>query len=135
MLKEFRAFVLRGNVVDLAGGIVVGAAFVAVVTAFVVNILTPLIGIFFSTNFKSLKITINDSKITYGLFLNALVSFLLIATAVFFFVVKPVNALMARYRTEPDVETPNKECPECLSSIPGAATRCAFCTAPQTVAS
>ena len=129
MLKEFKAFLLRGNVVDLAVGIVIGAAFVAVVTAFVENILTPLIGMLFSSDFSRLKFTINDSAVKYGLFLNALIAFVLVAAAVFFFVVKPINAMMARFKTQPDVESPTKECPECLSNIPAAAKRCAYCTA------
>ena len=129
MLKEFKAFLLRGNVVDLAVGIVIGAAFVAVVTAFVTYILTPIIGMFFSSDFSKLKFEINDSVFKYGLFLNALVSFLLVSTAVFFLVVKPINVLMERRKTGLDVESPTKDCPECLSSIPTGATRCAFCTA------
>ena len=129
MLKEFKAFLLRGNVVDLAVGIVIGAAFVAVVTAFVENILTPVIGMLFSSDFSSLKFKINDSTVKYGLFLNALIAFVLVAAAVFFFVVKPINAMMARFKTQPDVESPTKECPECLSNIPAAAKRCAYCTA------
>jgi large conductance mechanosensitive channel len=129
MLKEFKAFLLRGNVVDLAVGIVIGAAFVAVVTAFVENILTPVIGMLFSSDFGRLKFTINDSAVKYGLFLNALIAFVLVAAAVFFFVVKPINAMMARFKTQPDVESPTKECPECLSNIPAAAKRCAYCTA------
>ena len=128
MLKEFKAFLLRGNVVDLAVGIVIGAAFVAVVTAFVDYILTPIIGMLFSSDFSSLKFKINDSTVKYGLFLNALIAFVLVAAAVFFFVVKPINALMARRKTQPDVDGTVKACPECLSSIPAEARRCAFCT-------
>jgi large conductance mechanosensitive channel len=135
MLNEFKAFLLRGNVVDLAVGIVMGAAFVAVVTALVVNVLTPIIGMVFSTDFSTLSFTINDSTVTYGLFLNALISFLLVATAVFFFIVKPVNALMARRKTGTDEESDVKACPECLSTIPSEAKRCAFCSAPQTAVS
>jgi large conductance mechanosensitive channel len=129
MLKEFKAFLLRGNVVDLAVGIVIGAAFVAVVTAFVDYILTPIIGMLFSSDFSSLKFKINDSTVKYGLFLNALIAFVLVAAAVFFFVVKPINALMARRKTQPDVDSTVKACPECLSNIPAEARRCAFCTA------
>lgn len=131
MLKEFRAFVLRGNVVDLAVGVVIGAAFGAIVTSLVNNVLMPLIGSVVSFDFKKDFAMINDVKIEWGLFVNAVISFLLIAAAVFFFVVKPVNALMARLKTEPDVDTPTKQCTECLSSIPAAAKRCAFCTSPQ----
>lgn len=129
MLKEFKAFLLRGNVVDLAVAVVIGAAFGAVVASFVENILTPILGIPGSTDFSGLAFTVNDSHFRYGLFLNAVITFVSLAGAVFFFVVKPVNALMARRKTEPDVESTTKECPECLSSIPVGARRCAFCTA------
>ena len=131
MLNEFKAFLLRGNVVDLAVGIVIGAAFVAVVTAFVTYIVTPIIGMLFSTDFSTLDFTINGSTFAYGLFLNALISFVLIAAVVFFMVVKPINALMARRKTEPAVDETVKACPECLSSIPAEARRCAFCSSPQ----
>jgi large conductance mechanosensitive channel len=129
MLKEFRAFVLRGNVVDLAVGVVIGAAFGTVITSFVTNILTPIISFPGSTRFQKLAITKDGEPfIRYGLFINDVIAFLLIAVAVFFFVVKPINALMARRKTEPDVDTTTKECPECASSIPVRARRCAFCT-------
>ena len=128
MLRDFKAFILRGNVVDLAVGVVIGAAFGAVVTSFVANIITPILSIPGKSNFSSLHFTIRSSVFNYGAFLNALISFLLIATAVFFFVVVPVNKLMAKRKTEPDVDATTRECPECLSSIPTAATRCAFCT-------
>ena len=131
MLKEFKAFLLRGNVVDLAVGIVIGAAFVAVVTSLVNNILTPIIAIPGSVDFSSLRFEISDSKFFYGRFINDVIAFVLIAAAVFFFVVKPVNALMVRRKTQPEVDSTVKECPECLSSIPTGAKRCAFCTAPQ----
>jgi large conductance mechanosensitive channel len=129
MLKEFKDFLLRGNVVDLAVAVVIGAAFGAVVTSFVNNILTPVIGMVFSADFRTLDFEINDSVFRYGLFLNALIAFVLISAAVFFLVVKPVNALMARRKTEPDVDSTVRDCPECLSSIPVGARRCAFCTA------
>jgi large conductance mechanosensitive channel len=129
LFKEFRAFILRGNVVDLAVAFVLGAAFTAVVTALVRDLLTPVIAaIFGKPNFGSLSFTIHGSEFAYGDFLNALLTFVLIAAAVFFFVVKPVNYLMARLRTGPDVESPTRGCPECLSQIPIAASRCAFCT-------
>lgn len=131
MLKEFKAFLLRGSVVDLAVAVVIGAAFGAVIASFVSNLLTPLIAIPGTTDFSNLKFTIGGGTFNYGQFLNDLLSFILIAAAIFFFVVKPVNALMARLKTEPDVESPTKQCPECLSSIPGGARRCAFCTATQ----
>ena len=129
MLKGFKAFILRGNVVDLAIAVVIGTAFGAVVTSFVENLLTPLISIPGKTNFSDLKFTIHKSEFKYGDVLNNLVSFLLIAGAVYFFVVVPVNKLMAMRKTEPDVLSTTRECPECLSSIPIAARRCAFCTA------
>jgi large conductance mechanosensitive channel len=130
MLKGFRTFILRGNVVDLAIGIVVGAAFGAVVTALVKDLLTPLIAaIGGKPDFSSLSFRVNGSRFAYGDFLNALISFLVIAAAVYFFVVVPVNRLMARFRPSAEEPAPTKECPHCLSSIPAAATRCAFCTA------
>ncbi len=130
MLRDFQQFLLRGNVVDLAVGIVIGVAFAAVVTAFVSDLITPLIAaIFGSHDFSALTFTINGSTFAYGHFLNALLSFVTIAAAVFFFVVRPVNALMARRRTEPPVDETTRKCPECLSEIPREARRCAFCTA------
>jgi len=131
VLKEFRQFLLRGNVVDLAVGVVVGAAFGAVVTALVSDFITPLIAaIGGQQDFSALTFTINGSEFRYGHFLNAVISFLLIATAVFFLVVVPVNRLMARLRPEPAVDVTTKPCPECLSQIPREARRCAFCTSP-----
>jgi large conductance mechanosensitive channel len=130
MLKEFRQFILRGNLVDLAVAVVIGAAFTAIVQALVKDLITPLIAaIGGKPNFSHLAFTVNDSRFAYGDFLNALISFLIVAAVVFFLVIKPVNALMQRFRTEPDVEHPTRACPECLSEIPGAARRCAFCTA------
>ena len=129
MLNEFKTFLLRGNVVDLAVAVVLGAAFGRVVTALVEDLITPILGIFGSTDFSTLHFTINDSVFRYGNFLNAVISFVSIAAAIFFFVVKPVNTLMERRNTEPDVESLTRDCPECLSSIPRAAVRCAFCTA------
>jgi large conductance mechanosensitive channel len=128
MLKDFKAFVLRGNVVDLAVAVVIGAAFGAVITSLVTNLITPLLAIPGKADFSELSFTINESEFRYGLFLNALIAFLSIAAAVFFFVVRPVNHLMARRKTEPDVESTTRECPDCLSSIPRTARRCAFCT-------
>ena len=130
MLKDFKAFILRGNVVDLAIAVVIGAAFGAVVAALVADLLTPLIAaIFGKHDFSALTFTVNKSTFLYGAFINAVIAFVLIAAAVYFFVVRPVNALMARRKTQPEVESPTRECPECLSSIPAAARRCAFCTA------
>jgi large conductance mechanosensitive channel len=128
MLKDFKAFILRGNVVDLAVAVVIGAAFGTVVTTFVEGILTPLLAIPGDTNFGDLKFEIGGGVFQYGAVIDAIIAFLLIAAAVFFFVVKPVNALMARRKTEPDVESTTKDCAHCLSSIPVAASVCAFCT-------
>ena len=130
MLREFRSFILRGNLVDLAVAVVIGAAFGALVTAFVADLLTPIIAaIFGKQDFSNLTFTINGSVFRYGSFLNALFAFITIAAAVFYFVVVPVNALMKRRRTEPPVAEDRRDCPECLSEIPSAARRCAFCTA------
>jgi large conductance mechanosensitive channel len=128
-LNDFKQFILRGNVVDLAVGIVIGAAFGAVVTALVADLLTPLVAaIFGKQDFSALTFTINGSKFLYGDFINAVIAFLSIAAAVFFFVVRPVNALMARRKTEPPVDETTRQCPECLSEVPVQARRCAFCT-------
>ncbi len=128
-MKDFKQFLLRGNVVDLAVGIVIGAAFGAVVAALVKDLITPLVAaVFGSHDFSALAFTINGSRFAYGDFVNAVLSFVTIAAAVFFLVVKPVNALMARRRTEPPVDETTRQCPECLSEVPIAARRCAFCT-------
>ena len=130
MLKGFKAFILRGNVVDLAVGVVIGVAFGAVITALVEDIITPIIAaIVGKPDFSNLTFTINHSTFKYGAFINAVVAFVLIAAAVYFFVVVPVTRLMAARKTEPEVESTTRTCPECLSSIPNAARRCAFCTA------
>ena len=130
MLRDFKAFILRGNVIDLAIAVAIGAAFTAVVTSFTENLLTPLLAIPGDTaRFADLDFTISGSTFRYGAFIDSIVSFLIIAAVLFFLVVKPVNALMARRKTEPDVDAPVRDCPECLSSIPAAARRCAFCTA------
>jgi large conductance mechanosensitive channel len=130
LLKEFRAFILRGNLVDLAVAVVIGTAFTAVVTAMVKFIITPLIAaIAGKSDFSNLKFSIRGSEIMYGAFLNALISFVIVAAVVFFFVIKPVNALLERFKPDPPVDVETRACPECLSDIPRAATRCAFCTA------
>src|ERR1700733_7704800 len=132
MAKEFKAFLLRGNVVDLAVGIVIGAAFGAVVTALVKDLLTPIVAaIIGKPDFANLSFTINNSVFHYGEFLNALIAFFTIAFAVFFFVVRPINALMARRTPGLDTESETRPCSECLSEIPREARRCAFCTSPQ----
>jgi large conductance mechanosensitive channel len=132
MLRDFKAFIMRGSVVDLAVGIVIGAAFTAVITAFVADILTPFIAaIVGKQDFSNLTFTVNGSQFKYGLFVNAVIAFVLVAAALFFFVVKPINALTARARRQPAPEPDTTKCPECLSVIPAAARRCAFCTAEQ----
>jgi large conductance mechanosensitive channel len=129
MLREFRAFILRGNLVDLAVAVVIGTAFTAVVNAIVKDLITPLIAaVGGEPNFDNLAFTINGSRFAYGDFLNAALTFLMVAAVMFFLVIKPVNALMDRMSTEPEVESPTRPCPECLSQIPRAASRCAFCT-------
>lgn len=128
-LKDFKTFILRGNVVDLAVGIIIGAAFGAVVTALVKDLITPLIAaIGGQRDFSGIYFSINNSKFMIGDFINAIVSFLIIAAVVFFFVVRPVNMLMARRKTELPSDPTTRDCPYCLSSIPVKATRCAFCT-------
>ncbi len=129
LLKEFRAFILRGNLVDLAVAVVIGTAFTAVVTAMVKYLITPLIAaIGGQSDFSDLKFTIRGSDFLYGQFLNALLTFLIVAAVVFFFVIKPVNALMERFKPDTPVDVKTRPCPECLSDIPIAASRCAFCT-------
>lgn len=130
MAGGFRQFILRGNVVDLAVGVVVGAAFGAVVTEFTKDLLTPLIAaIVGKPDFSAIQFEINGSKFLVGNFVNALISFLLVAAAVYYFVVLPVNTLMARAKKEPPPPDPTtKKCPQCLSEIPIGAKRCAFCT-------
>ena len=132
MLKGFKQFLLRGNVVDIAVGIVIGAAFGAVVTGLVKDLLTPFIAAIVKVpDFSGLNFSLNGSKFAYGDFLNVLLSFIIIAAAVYFFVVVPVNALIARARKEPPADPTTKKCPECLSEIPIGARRCAFCTVQQ----
>jgi large conductance mechanosensitive channel len=131
VLSDFKKFVLRGNVVDLAVAVVIGAAFTAVITAFVKDFITPLIAaVFGKQDFSNLFFTVNHSRFDYGAFINALLSFLIVATVVFFAVVLPLNALMKRLNLQPkeEPEPETRECPECLSDIPVAARRCAFCT-------
>jgi len=135
VLKDFKQFLLRGNVVDLAVGIVIGVAFGAVVTALVADFITPLIAaIAGKHDFSALTFTINKSRFLYGDFINKLIAFVTIAAAVFFLVVRPVNALMARRKVEPPVDETVRACPECLSEIPVGARRCAFCTSEVAVA-
>jgi len=132
MLKGFRQFLFRGNVIDLAVAVVIGGAFGAVVAALVKDLLTPLIAALVGKpDFSALTFEVNGSKFLYGDFINAVISFALIAAAVYFFVVVPVNALTARmHRGEAPPDPTTKKCPECLSEVPIAARRCAFCTSP-----
>ena len=128
MLKEFKQFLLRGKVVDLAVGVVVGAAFGAIVTALVTDLLTPLIAAVVKVqDFSGIFFTVHGSKFMIGHFINALVSFLLVSSAIFFFVVKPMNILIERSHKEPPIDPTTKKCPECLSEIPIAAKRCSYC--------
>ena len=132
MLSGFKQFILRGNVVDMAVGVVIGAAFAGVVGALTKDLLTPLIAaIIHQPDFSALKFTLNGSQFLIGDFLNALVSFLLVAAAVYFFVITPINALVSRMRKATAPADPTtKKCPECLSEIPIDARRCAHCSQP-----
>jgi large conductance mechanosensitive channel len=132
VFNGFKQFVLRGNVIDLAVAVVVGAAFTAVVNALVKDLLTPLIAaIGGKPDFSAIAFTVNGSKFLIGEFVNAIISFLLVALTIYLFVVAPMNAMAARRRRgEPPADPTTKNCPECLSAIPLAARRCAFCTSP-----
>lgn len=131
-MSGFRKFLLRGNVVDLAIAVVIGAAFGAVIAAFTASFITPLLAaIGGKPDFSTLYFTVNGSHFTYGAFINAVISFLILAAIIYFFVVVPINRLMDRFKPAADEPTPVKDCPECLSSIPAAARKCAFCTSPQ----
>lgn len=131
MLEGFKKFILRGNVVDLAVGVVIGAAFGSVVTAFTKDLLTPLMAaVVGKPDFSSLGFKIGQTAFPIGDFINAVVSFLLVAGAVYFFVVLPLNALMARLNPPKETTPTTKPCPQCLSDIPLAAKRCAHCTQP-----
>jgi large conductance mechanosensitive channel len=134
MFKGFKQFILRGNVVDMAVGVVVGAAFAAVVSAFTKDLLTPLIAALVGKpDFSAIKFTVNGSQFLLGDFINAAISFVLVAAAVYFFVVTPVNMLVSRMRKAPAPADPTtRKCPECLSEIPIEARRCAHCAQPVT---
>ena len=128
-MKGFRTFLLRGNVVDLAVAVVIGAAFGAVVAAFVKDLVTPLIAALFGKpDFSGLYFTVNNSKFLYGDFINVVIAFVLVAAVIYYFVVIPINALVARSRKEPPADPTTKKCTECLSQVPIGAKRCAFCT-------
>jgi len=135
MLKGFRDFILRGNVVDLAVAVVIGAAFTGIIGSLVKDIINPLIAaIFKKPDFSYLYLTINGGKITYGNFLNQVINFLLISAAVYFIFVLPINKLMAKFFPAKAEPPKTKPCPQCLSDIPVEAKRCAFCTQPVTAA-
>ena len=133
MIQGFREFIMRGNVVDLAVAVVIGSAFSAVVSSFVADILTPLLGIFGSPNFENLAVTVGQAEIRYGVFLNALISFLMVGAAIYFLVVRPLNALESRRQSGEEPTPTTKTCTECTSEIPLAARRCPMCTQPQPV--
>jgi large conductance mechanosensitive channel len=132
MLKGFKQFLMRGNVVDLAVAVVIGGAFGAVVAALVKDLLTPLIAAAGGKpDFSAIAFTVNGSKFLIGDFVNAVISFVLVAAAIYFFVVAPMNIINARrHRGEAPPDPTTKKCPECLSEVPIAARRCAFCTQP-----
>jgi large conductance mechanosensitive channel len=133
MVKEFRDFLLRGNVVELAVAVVIGAAFGAVVTSFTTDILTPLLGLLGVPDFSTLNyVTPGGAVLAYGKFINALISFILVAAAIFFVVIKPLNALEKRRQRNEESSPTTKTCPECASSIPLTAKRCPMCTSPLT---
>jgi large conductance mechanosensitive channel len=127
LLKDFKQFVLRGNLIEIAVAFVMGLAFKGVVDRFV-DLVTNLVAIPGKTEFAAWQVHAGGGVFRYGALLNAVVNFVIVAAVLFFFVVRPVNALQARRKTEPEVDSVTKPCPECLSSIPVAATRCAFCT-------
>jgi len=131
LMVEFKDFVLRGNVLDLAVAFVIGAAFGAVVSALVKDLLTPVVAaVFGEPDFSAIHFEINHSRFLLGDFINQVVAFLSVAAAIFFVVIKPVNVLTERRKAVPEPESSDRPCPECLSQIPKAATRCAYCTAP-----
>lgn len=129
-MAGFKKFLLRGNLVDLAVAFVLGVAFAALITSLVKDFITPLIGAIGGNGlFSDRKFTVHNSVFLYGDFINALIAFVILAAVLYFLVVVPFGALLDRYKKAPDPDAPVRECPECLSSIPAAATRCAFCTA------
>lgn len=128
MLKDFKTFLLRGNVIDLAVGVIMGAAFGSVVSALVADLLTPLIAALVKIpDFSGFAFTINGSKFMIGHFINTIISFVLVSTAVFFFIVKPMNMIISKTKKETPAIKSTKICPECLSEIPIRAKRCAYC--------
>ncbi len=132
LLSEFKEFILRGNVVSLAVAVLIAAAFGTVVSSLTANIITPLIGAFGGTpDFSGLTFTINDSEFGYGQFINDVISFVIVAAIIFFLIVKPMNSLIERTKREAPVDPSDKKCPECLSDIPLAASRCKYCASQQ----
>jgi large conductance mechanosensitive channel len=130
VLKGFASFIMRGNVVDLAVAVVIGAAFGAVITALVKDLITPLVAaIAGKPDFSALTFTLNNSVFRYGDFLNAALGFVLVAAAVYFFIVAPMNAMMSRFRPAPAAPA-MRPCPECLTPVPAEARRCSACTSP-----
>jgi large conductance mechanosensitive channel len=129
IFREFKQFLMRGNVIDLAVAVVMGAAFGAVINSLVNDMIMPVIAMIFGKpDFSNLTFTINNAVFRYGAFITALITFVLTAAAIFFFVVKPINMLMNRARREPPADPTTMKCPFCLSEVPIGATRCAFCT-------
>ena len=129
-MSGFKKFLLRGNLVDLAVAFVIGAAFADLVKALVDDFITPLLGVIGGKGaFGGRTFTIHNSVFAYGSFMNAVIAFIFMAAVIYYFVVMPFGALLDRYKKEPEPDAPVRECPECLSSIPAAATRCSFCTA------
>lgn len=128
-IRDFKTFILRGNVVDLAVGIVIGVAFGTLIQAFIKDLIMPIIGIFGGTpDFSAVYFTINNSRFLIGDFITVLIAFIVLAAVIFFFVVRPVNALMSHRKTELPADPATRDCPYCVSSIPINATKCAFCT-------
>jgi large conductance mechanosensitive channel len=135
LLNEFKQFILRGNIVDMAVGLIIALALFALVEALIADLITPIIAaIVGEPDFSALDFTINESTFRYGDFINAVITFVSIAAAVFFFIVVPMNAVIAKARREPPVDPTTKKCTECLSEIPIDARRCAFCTSEVTPA-
>jgi large conductance mechanosensitive channel len=135
MLRGFGQFLMRGNVVDLAVAVVIGGAFGAIVTALVKDLITPLIAaVFGKPEFSAIKFQINNSNFPVGDFINAIVTFFLVATAIYFFVVVPMNSIATRFGPKPAEPPALKECAECLSEVPAAARRCKYCTSALTTA-
>jgi large conductance mechanosensitive channel len=133
-VSGFREFIMRGNVVELAVALVIGLAFTALLNSFVADILTPLLGLIGIPDFSGLTFAVGSAEVRYGVFLNAVIAFLLVVAAIYFFVVKPMNALEVRRQRGADETPTTKTCTECASEIPSTARRCPMCTQPQPAA-